>query len=69
MLTFAPGCAIIMTERERNPQKLKGEQNMSREHYEIHEAEYEAMMAFFAEEENLAAMDADYEESDGHLWD
>lgn len=42
---------------------------MSKEHYEIHEAEYEAMMAFFAEEENLAAMDADYEESDGHLWD
>ena len=58
-----------MRERERTPQKPKGEHKMSREYYEIHEADYEAMMAFFAEEENLAAMDADYEESDGHLWD
>ena len=42
---------------------------MSREYYEIHEAEYEAMMAFLAEEEALAAMDADWEASGGHLWD
>ena len=42
---------------------------MSREYYEIHEADYEAMMAYWAEEEALAQMDADWEASGGHLWD
>lgn len=42
---------------------------MSREYYEIHEGEYEAMMAYWAEEEALAQMDADWEASSGHLWD
>lgn len=42
---------------------------MSREYYEIHEADYEAMMAYWAEEEALAQMDADYEANGGRLWD
>ena len=42
---------------------------MSIEYFEIHEAEYEAMMAFLDDEENFRLMDADYEASGGHLWD
>ena len=42
---------------------------MSYNFYEVHEAEWEAAQAYWAEEEALAQMDADYEASGGHLWD
>lgn len=42
---------------------------MSIEFYEIHQREYEAMLAYFQEQEDLALMDADYVASGGHLWD
>ena len=38
---------------------------MSIEYYEIHEAEYEAMLQY----EDELLMDADWEASGGHLWD
>ena len=42
---------------------------MSYNFYEVHETEWEAEQAYWAEVENLALMDADYKESGGHLWD
>ena len=42
---------------------------MSYGYYEAHAAEWEAEQAYWAEEAALAEMDADYEASDGHLWD
>jgi hypothetical protein len=41
---------------------------MSIEYFEIHATEWEATQAYWAEEEALAQMDADYEASGGHLW-
>lgn len=42
---------------------------MSYGYYEAHAAEYETMMAYWAEEEAFAQMEADFEASGGHLWD
>ena len=42
---------------------------MSYDFYEVHAAEWEAAQEYWAEEEALAQMDADYEASGGHLWD
>ena len=38
------------------------------ERFEMHEADYEAMMAYLEEEENQKIMDADYEAANGNLW-
>lgn len=38
---------------------------MSYNFYEVHEAEWEAMLRY----EDELLMDADYEEAGGHLWD
>ena len=42
---------------------------MTFEYYEIHAAEWEAAQAYWAEEEDLAQMETDWEASGGHLWD
>ena len=42
---------------------------MTFEYYEIHATEWEVAQAFWAEKEDLAQMDADWEASGGHLWD
>lgn len=42
---------------------------MSYNYYEVHEAEWEAQLAYELEEEAYRLMDADYEASGGHLWD
>jgi hypothetical protein len=42
---------------------------MTSEYFEIHAAEWEAAQAYWAEVDDLAQMDADWEASGGHLWD
>lgn len=42
---------------------------MSYNFYEVHAEAWEAEQAYWAEEEALAQMDADWEASGGHLWD
>ena len=69
MLDQSPGLWYHTIRERETPSKLKGERKMSYGYYEAHEAEWEAMMAFLAEEEALREMDADYLASGGHLWD
>lgn len=42
---------------------------MYKEYWEVHEGEFEALSALLNEEADLAAMEADYIASEGHLWD
>lgn len=48
-LTFSPGCAIIMTERERT---RKEDKKMAYGYYEAHEAEWEAMQEYLQNPED-----------------
>ena len=57
------------TRKRKNPTNRKENLKMTFEYYEIHATEWEAAQAFWAEEEDLAQMDADWEASGGHLWD
>lgn len=42
---------------------------MSYNYYEVHAEAWEAEMAYWQDLENQALQDADWEASDGHLWD
>ena len=42
---------------------------MYRDYFEVHEAEYEAMVTYQQEQEDLAQMDEDFILSGGTLWD
>ena len=41
---------------------------MFKEYWEVHEGEFEALSAILSEENDLAAMEADYIASNGRLW-
>lgn len=69
MLDIYPVLCYYNTREREKPSKRKGEKKMTFEYYEIHAAEWEVAQAYWAEEEALAQMDADYEASGGHLWD
>ncbi len=69
MLDFRAWVCYYNTRKRENPQKLKGELKMSYNFYEVHAEAWEAEQAYWEEVENLALMDADWEASDGHLWD
>ena len=69
MLDFLPGLWYYNTRKRKNPTNRKENLKMTFEYYEIYAAEWEAAQAFWAEEEDLAQMDADWEASGGHLWD
>ena len=64
VLGKSPGKCYYNTRKRK-----KGDPKMSYNFYEVHAAEWEAAQEFWAEEEALAQMDADYEASGGHLWD
>ena len=69
ILDFLPGLWYYNTRKRKNPTNRKENLKMTFEYYEIHATEWEAAQAFWAEEEDLAQMDADWEASGGHLWD
>ena len=68
MLDFLPGLWYYNIRKRKNPINWKENLKMTFEYYEIHATEWEAAQAFWAEEEDLAQMDADWEASGGHLW-
>ena len=68
-LDILPGLWYYNTRKRKNPTNRKENLKMTFEYYEIHATEWEAAQAFWAEEEDLVQMDADWEASGGHLWD
>ena len=69
MLDKSPGLCYYNTREREKPSERKGNKKMTSEYFEIHAVEWEAAQAYWAEVDDLAQMDADWEASDGHLWD